>query len=156
MNPPYLLDTNILIALLRNKALGHYIRALFVLFSPMAPTYISVVTLGEIRAFARHKKWGANRRRAVDQLLRLTTPVTIDRPDVYDAYEDIYVTSMSCPGGAVTMKHNDMWIAACCRAVGAMLLTTDQDFDHLHPALVQRVYIDPTSALPTPPPPGTP
>ena len=29
--------------------------------------------------------------------------------------------------------------------------TTDKDFDHLHPSHIQRIYIDPASALPTPP-----
>ncbi len=43
------------------------------------------------------------------------------------------------------MGNNDAWIAATAAAAGAHLLTTDKDFDHLHPDLVQREWINPMS-----------
>ncbi len=30
-------------------------------------------------------------------------------------------------------KRNDLWIAACAAAAGAVLLTADRDFEHLLP-----------------------
>jgi hypothetical protein len=51
------------------------------------------------------------------------------------------------------MGQNDLGIAAIAKATGATLLTTDKDFDHLHPNHLQRIYIDPASALPPPPSP---
>jgi tRNA(fMet)-specific endonuclease VapC len=44
------------------------------------------------------------------------------------------------------MGKNDLWIAACAKASGASLLTTDKDFDHLNGALLTVEYISPTSA----------
>ena len=43
------------------------------------------------------------------------------------------------------MGDNDVWIAATAAAAGAYLLTTDKDFDHLHPTYVQREWIDPAT-----------
>ncbi len=42
------------------------------------------------------------------------------------------------------MGKNDLWIAATANATGALLLTTDKDFDHLDGAFLNRVWIDPT------------
>jgi tRNA(fMet)-specific endonuclease VapC len=41
------------------------------------------------------------------------------------------------------MGNNDVWIAATAAAASAWLLTTDKDFDHLHPALIRREWIAP-------------
>ena len=44
------------------------------------------------------------------------------------------------------MGKNDLWIAACAKATGATLLTTDKDFDHLDTELLSVEYVDPESA----------
>jgi predicted nucleic acid-binding protein len=36
-----------------------------------------------------------------------------------------------------TMGKNDLWIAAVAAVQGAVILTTDKDFDHLHPTHVR-------------------
>jgi predicted nucleic acid-binding protein len=43
------------------------------------------------------------------------------------------------------MSKNDVWIAAIAKVQGAALLTTDQDFQHLQPAVVQVEYVDPAA-----------
>lgn len=40
------------------------------------------------------------------------------------------------------MGKNDLWIAAVASVQGAVLVTTDQDFDHLTPMLVKVERID--------------
>jgi predicted nucleic acid-binding protein len=40
------------------------------------------------------------------------------------------------------MGKNDLWIAACARAAGAWLLTTDADFSHLIPQHLNGEIID--------------
>jgi len=50
------------------------------------------------------------------------------------------------PGTETDEDIQDLWIAATAHATGARLLTTDKDFDHLHPAFVQRDWIDPRLA----------
>ena len=41
------------------------------------------------------------------------------------------------------MGKNDLWIAATAFVTKATLLTTDKDFDHMHPAFLQRDWINP-------------
>lgn len=43
------------------------------------------------------------------------------------------------------MGENDVWIAAAARVTNTRLLTTDHDFDPLHPTMLQRDWIDPAS-----------
>ncbi len=148
--PRYLLDTNVLVALIRNLALGQYIRATYALATAPQRPLISVVSKGELRAFARRNSWGPRRHRDIDFLFHQVDSVPID-DGLVDAYEEIDFCSCQVPGGAVNMGKNDIWIAATARERGAVLLTTDHDFDHLHPTLIQREYIDPTSALPATP-----
>ena len=46
------------------------------------------------------------------------------------------------------MGKNDLWIAACAKATGAILLTTDNDFTHLIPDHLDGEVIDPAAAQP--------
>lgn len=41
---------------------------------------------------------------------------------------------------------NDVWIAATAAAAGAVLLTTDKDFDPMHDRFLTRVYFEPNVA----------
>ncbi len=45
-----------------------------------------------------------------------------------------------------TMGENDLRIAAAANVTGAMILTTDLDFDHLDPTFLPVDWIDPTLA----------
>lgn len=42
----------------------------------------------------------------------------------------------------ITMGKNDLWIAAVAYVTGFELITTDADFDHLHPDFVTRLLIE--------------
>ena len=74
--------------------------------------------------------------------------VDINVAEVIDAYVEIDVYSQQHPDGARNMGKNDLWIAACAKASGATLLTTDKDFDHLTPGMISVEYVDPASTLP--------
>lgn len=41
------------------------------------------------------------------------------------------------------MGKNDLWIAAIAHVQQGVLLTTDKDFEHLHPLYLQVEHIDP-------------
>ena len=58
-----------------------------------------------------------------------------------------FITLWLFATGGVASPFHPLWIASVARATGATLLTTDKDFDHLHPTHLQRVWIDPASAL---------
>lgn len=66
--------------------------------------------------------------------------VDIHNERVLAAYADVYVHAHRA---GRPMGQNDMWIAASAVATGLPLLTTDRDFDPLHPALLTREYVDP-------------
>lgn len=147
----HLLDTNVLLALIRGKALGRYIDASFNLRTQPQRPLVCIVSHGEIWALARQNRWGAAKRAALENMLNNLVPVDINHPAVIDAYVEIDDASRRQPKGAVNMGKNDMWIAAVARVTGATLLTTDGDFDHLIPGVIQGVKIDPASKLPSEP-----
>ena len=135
-NPLYLLDTGVLLILLRGGEHaariedGHSLRD-----SGIRPL-ISIVTHGEISVLAARNAWGSERREALAQALHELVTVDINHPDVIAAYVDIELHSQAHPEGARNMGKNDLWIAACAKAAGATLLTTDGDFEHLNPPML--------------------
>lgn len=143
--PIYLLDTSILLALIRGGDLGKFVDATYGLRSRFAYSLICIVSHGEIWSLAAQNSWGAAKRSALDNMLSNLVTVDINSREVIDAYVEMDVASRGHPGGARQLSKNDLWIAAAAKAASATLLTTDQDFNHLHPAHLQRIYVDPNS-----------
>ncbi len=140
-----LADTNILLALARRGELSARILAKYpLLSSPQAPL-ISYVSEAEVRSIAARQNWGASRKNQLDFVLSAFITVHIHEPGILDAY--IAIDNFSIAHG-VTMGKNDLWIAATASVTTATLLTTDKDFDHLHPTFLTRDWIDPV--LPKP------
>lgn len=137
---PYVIDTNVVLAYARHGALSRNIEAIYGLVAAPLLTTLSIVTEGEIRVIAARQGWGAARRRHLTLLLSAFTRVNLDTPGVLDAYVSIDVYSGSV---GRTMGKNDLWIAATASATGAILLTTDKDFDHLDGVFLSRIWIDP-------------
>lgn len=129
----YLLDTNVVVALVRGGALARHIDAEFGLRASKVRPLISVVTLGEVRVLARRNAWGENKLRALETALSNLVIVDVSPPTVIEAYVDIDINSQSHRDGARNMGKNDLWIAACAKAANALLITTDGDFAHLTP-----------------------
>lgn len=140
---PYLLDTNIVLALVRGNALGRYVDAKFELRAARVRPLVSVVTHGEVRVLAARNGWGGPKLEALQNALDNLVTVDINHPEVLDAYVAIDLYSQRHPDGARTMGKNDLWIAACAKAAGATLLSADQDFEHLAPTLLSVAYVDP-------------
>ncbi len=137
----YLLDTNVLLALIRGNDLGEVIDQRFSLRSSLNRSMISVVTVGEMYSLASQFVWGQAKRDALQLLLDEIVWVDINHPDILDAYGRLDYASY---GQGKTMGKNDIWIAATARVTQTTLLTTDKDFDHLHVAnLINLIWIDP-------------
>jgi len=135
-----ILDTNIVIHLVRGNAVGQAVDSRFGLRARPERPLISVVTLGEALAFARQRSWGADRIARLREVLRELVPVNISSQPVLDRYAEIDAF-LRQSGRAVS--DNDVWIAACASAADATLLTTDRDFDPLAGQYLDRVWIDP-------------
>ena len=82
---------------------------------------------------------------ALDELLRELPIAEISSEPVIAAYARLDQESRKL---GRKMGKNDLWIAAVAAVQGAVILTTDKDFDHLHPTWVDREWVDPTSKLP--------
>ena len=136
----YLLDTNILLQLLRGNDLGKQIDSQYGLRSSLNYSMISVVVAGEILALAYKFKWGQKKLDSLQDMLDELVWIDINRREVLSAYAEIDHFSES---QGIKMGKNDAWIAATAKASGATLLTTDPDFDHLNGTHITRIWIDP-------------
>jgi tRNA(fMet)-specific endonuclease VapC len=135
----YLLDTGVVLELLRAKRLGKYIEARFQLLGSLNRCLISIVTVGELMSAARQFGWGAQKLQELQGLLDEIVWIDINQSEILSAYAEIDYYSRTL---SIKMGKNDVWIAATGKVSGLVLLTTDR-FDHLHPSHLQRVWIDP-------------
>lgn len=131
-----LLDTNILIGLVRSKNPKSLLKYL----NPDNQLlYISVATEAEIKSFSVKSNWGANRLNKLDEVLDYVIIV-----DIVQSYVNVYAQIDSFSqrlNPAFTnynfntprnMGKNDLWIASLAALLGLTLVTTDSDFDHLN------------------------
>ncbi len=138
----FLLDTNMLLGLARKAPWARWAYSHFDLGGPDVIYFTSVVCVGELQALAEKFGWGRRRRTELDRLLEGLPALPIKEPDILAAYALIDAWSSgkqvkapgnaSPPKSAVKMGKNDLWVAATAHAIGAILLSTDRDFDHLN------------------------
>lgn len=129
------LDTNILVDLVRDNERGRKINQCFQLTDRSERPLFSSVTEGEILGLARLPKWrwGEPKLRQLGELLANLVRVNAGLPDVVDAYAELYAASYATGNST---GDNDLWIAATAKATGSVLLTRDTDFDWMDPALL--------------------
>lgn len=137
-----LLDTSIVLHLCRGGTAAERLDERYRLIERSQAPLIAIVSVGEMYAFARSLKWGQEKHRRLQDLLGRLVYTGIDSTPVLTAWADL---STAARAAGRAMGDNDLWIGAVARASGALLLTTDKDFDWLHPALLEREWIDPTS-----------
>ena len=133
-----LLDTNIVIHLIRDNEVGQRVDSLFQIRHRRDRPLISVVTIGECLSIARQFKWGAARIENLEALLRELVVVSIDSRAVLERYGEFHHLTRS---SGRALGHNDLWIAATAAATGAHLVTTDADFDALSPLHISRTKV---------------
>ena len=120
-----LLDTTILVDLMRDTPTGRKIDRDFRLSArPERPLLCSIVE-GEILGVARYRGWGekmmADLQALFDQLVRVPS----SHHAVIDAYATIYADAHR---NGFPRGENDLWIAATAKATNAAVLTSDNDF----------------------------
>ncbi len=133
-----LLDTNILVHLLRGQAAGTWIDESFQLRKRPYRPLVSVISVGEILALAEKWDWGPRRRQEIDSLLATLTILDIRHQEILQRYA-IFSTRWERAG--LRMEQNDLWIAASAGSVNAVLLTTDDDFKKLS-EVIQVQWVD--------------
>ena len=135
----YLLDTNILVHAIRRDGVWSRIQEQFQLLVVEPTPLISVVTAGELRSLAYQWEWATAKLDQMEFLLG-----TFDMVNIDDAIIETYaVIDSQLQLRGHTLGKNDLWIAASAKVTGATLITTDKDFDCIHPEFLTRVWIDP-------------
>ena len=137
----YLLDTNIVLLYARNNDFTKKLEEKLKLFSNNKNLVISVVTVGEAKAFAKKNRWGENKTNSLIRLLNNFLVADINIETVIERYADLDAYSQGkfdkVSFTARNMGKNDLWIAATASVYDFKLLTTDNDFNHL-----DEVYLD--------------
>jgi len=136
---PLLLDTGIVVLLCRGGEMGERLDARYAISARREVPLLSIISVGELLAFARNASWGGRKEARLHEILANLVIIGIDREPVLNAYADL---SVHLKAAGRPIGQNDLWIAACARAAGAVLLTTDTDFDVLHPDWVRREWVD--------------
>lgn len=133
------LDTNILVHWLRGRAAGEKLKASYDLGARRPRPIVPLVVKAEIKSLALQFSWGAERQNALDDLLRELPIADIAADAVIDEYARLDYESRKV---GRRMGKNDLWIAAVAAMQGATIVTTDRDFEHLHPKLVIVEHVD--------------
>ncbi len=142
----YLLDTNIVVALVRDNPLGKFIDGKYNLSGTLHRSAVSIITVGEMHSLATQFGWGNEKRDTLEEILEEIVWIDINHLDVLRAYGEI---DTDCQKAGRSMGENDTWIAATAHVSGMTLLTTDKDFDFVHSRFITREWIDPETGSPS-------
>ncbi len=123
-----LLDTNILVHVLRGKEAGRWLNTTYQLDRREYRPLISAVSFGELLALAEKWRWAPKRREKIYELLRAFVVVGIKNEVILENYAKL---STYWERAGKRLEQNDLWIAASAVATGAILITTDVDFKKL-------------------------
>ncbi len=137
----YLPDTNILVHFVRQSLLYQQVIVNYPLAPNSSASHLSIVSVGEILSLAEQLNWGTARIQQAEAFIARSHVYPLEYSGIIPAY--ITLDNESRRAGR-KMSDNDLWIAATARVIGATLLTTDKDFDHLHPNFLLREWVDPT------------
>jgi len=148
----FVFDTNIVLHYIRRSNVMTTVERDFDPLSPASESWISAVTIGEVRSIAMQNRWGEKRLTQLDTFLSrfLVADVNIatllHRYAEIDSFSQGNHPSIASSFSSRNMGKNDLWIAATASVLEATLLTADSDFDHLNGVFLQQVKITNQSA----------
>jgi tRNA(fMet)-specific endonuclease VapC len=128
MDEELVLDTNILVHMVRGDQTGQQVKSIYEPLMATPRPSICIVTDGELRSLSAQFEWGEQKSTQALFLLSYFMRINIDAVKILEAYAAIDNYSLRM---GRSMGKNDLWIAAAASVKGAILLTTDDDFDHL-------------------------
>lgn len=145
----YVFDTGILVGYARDAPYSRYVDATYNPIGGDHITVVSVVSRGELSSLAYQFGWDEQKRDKLQRHLDRITTVGVNQHQIIDRYAEIDAYSQNVhPERKLGMSDrnmgkNDVWIAATASVIDATLITTDDDFDHLHGEFLDRIYVDP-------------
>lgn len=148
----FLLDTNMLLGFTRRAAWAQWAYETYNLGNESTMVFTSVICRGELLALAEKNGWGSKKRESLVEVLNRFPTVDLNKEPILNHYAELDTWTHgrpvvdegrpAPPKPAVSMKQNDLWIAATAVATGAKLITTDKDFDHLDGIWLKRIFVD--------------
>jgi tRNA(fMet)-specific endonuclease VapC len=123
-----LLDTNILVHLLRGRRAAEQLESTYSLGQRSPRPAISVISKGEIKSLAQQFEWGTDKLEKIDSLLAAMPSIDITARVIHDAYAKFDHSTLQ---RGTQLGKNDLWIAASAYVTDSTLLTTDGDFEPL-------------------------
>ena len=133
----FVFDTNIILNYLKDSPIKKIIENKYDPFGSDNTSIVSVISIGELKAFSLKNNWGNPRILKMNNIIKDFVIADINTEDIVDRYAEIDAFSQGRLNGKVSnfsarnMGKNDIWIAATASVLDATLLTTDNDFDHL-------------------------
>ncbi len=157
MTKRVLLDTGMLVGLMREAPWALKADSDLGLSAPETLAFTSAVCRGELLALAEKRGWGAGKREQMETVLDRFPTIGINRASILSAYALIdawtHGKMVDSPGGvpppkpAVPMKQNDLWIAATAHASQAVLVSIDKDFSHLGGVWFEFIFVSQASVV---------
>jgi len=147
-----LLDTCIVLHILRNNDYSKKSKQAIRDFSDTTFIILSVVTKAELEALKIQQNWGEPRKRILKTFFDGAIFIDIENTDdeLINAYAriDAYSKRKATDNegnllndSVKTMHKNDLWIAATAYTLNVPLMTTDGDFDHLNGTLLNVMKV---------------
>lgn len=137
-NDLLILDTTILVHWVRQDRTGQHLKNNYPLDQRAEKPLFSTISEGEIVGLAKCWKWGEQKLKSLASLIDELVRVEASLPEVIEEYSGLYFEDQRL---GKNTGENDLWIAACAKATGAILLTCDKDFLWLSPSLIQVEHI---------------
>ena len=134
-----LLDTSVVLHVLRGKATGEALDKTYGLRARPDRPLISIITVGELLAFANRRGWGTAKVNQLHKHVEELVVVDVRNRSVLEKYAEIHAFMVD---HGHPIGDNDVWIAATAAAAGAALLTTDNDFNPMHDRFLTCIYFD--------------
>lgn len=139
-----LLDTTVLLNYFRWNTCAQQVETDYALkASGFAPT-ISVVSVGELLAFAKNPSWDKTKRDKLDAFIEQCVVIDVSQKDVLSHYAELHDLNKRSGTG---IGQNDLWIAACGKAAGLSVLTSDADFLRLPAGTVGIIKVHPKTGV---------
>lgn len=147
-----IIDTCVFIHIVRDTSTGKNCLKALEAFDEAANIIVSVVTKAELESFITQNNWGLTKIEKLNKILNEITYIDIVNADnlLIDSYKEIDAFSKRkindrngnlLNGSARKMGKNDLWIAATAFALDVPLMTTDNDFSHLHDTFLNVLKI---------------
>lgn len=142
-----LLDTNILIHLSKDPTLRLLEKVVGI---DNQKVFISIVTIAELKSLSIQYDWGNRRQETLEYIF--TKAIVIEATEnLVETYAQIDSFSQ-CKNPhhrsslfltPRNMGKNDLWIASTAALLGLKLITTDNDFNHLHDVFIEVECLKP-------------